>query len=333
MAHFWITIGVYLSICYICSGYAREEACKWNLNAELGLDPQSFDDGASYIAHLPNISDSIGCQSACCRRGDCQLAILGTPADGTAECFLVSCVNDGKDVCVLRPSSQFQVFRKMLVSPAQPTEGYARLHTCTECCTSPQLVGPCKAAHLRFYYDINTRSCKSFIYGGCQGNSNNFVSQEECESTCGGVIAKDIPNPKKSVDIKPKDPADHCLIPSDPGRCRAAFPMFYYDSKTRSCRQFIYGGCGGNANRFTSEEYCMKTCQGQEGHFQERGSTRDRWTPAFFLVATVAVISALLLAGLISMSVRKFKLTHLSPLDDKEDLLPEEELPSYMDTA
>lgn len=60
-------------------------------------------------------------------------------------------------------------------------------------------------------------------------------------------------------------PIDFCLMPSDPGRCRAAFSMFYYDSKTMSCQQFIYGGCGGNANRFNSEEECMKTCPSQEG--------------------------------------------------------------------
>lgn len=129
MAHFWIIIGLNLWICCISSGYATEEACKWDLKDELGLDPQSFDDGAS-SAHLPNISDSIGCQLACCRKGDCQLAILGTPADGTAECFLVSCMKDGKDVCVLRHSSQFKVFRKMVSPAAQLTEGYARLGTC-----------------------------------------------------------------------------------------------------------------------------------------------------------------------------------------------------------
>lgn len=129
MAHVWIITVLSLWICCFSSGYTKEEACKWDLENERGLDPESFDDGANSV-HLPHISDSIGCQQACCRKGDCQLAMLGTPADGTAECFLVSCMKDGKDVCVLRHSSQFKVFRK--VTPAaQQAEGNARNGTCT----------------------------------------------------------------------------------------------------------------------------------------------------------------------------------------------------------
>lgn len=127
MAHFWIIMGLNLWICYISSASTTEEPCKWDMKDEFGLHPQTFDDGASSV-HLPNISDSIGCQLACCRKRDCQLAMLGTPADGTTECFLVSCVKDGKDVCALRPNSQFKVFRKM--APAQPTEGFSRIRTC-----------------------------------------------------------------------------------------------------------------------------------------------------------------------------------------------------------
>ncbi|UYV83287.1 WFIKKN2 [Cordylochernes scorpioides] len=26
--------------------------------------------------------------------------------------------------------------------------------------------------------------CKSFIYGGCEGNKNNFETKEECEEAC-----------------------------------------------------------------------------------------------------------------------------------------------------
>lgn len=55
--------------------------------------------------------------------------------------------------------------------------------------------------------------------------------------------------------------------------------------------------------------------------------------PTVFFLVAVAVICALLLAGLISISVRKLKLAHQSALDDKEGLLPEHELPSCTDTA
>ncbi len=36
-----------------------------------------------------------------------------------------------------------------------------------------------------------------------------------------------------------------CKLDSDVGGCRGYFPMFYFDSETKSCESFIYGGCGG----------------------------------------------------------------------------------------
>lgn len=36
----------------------------------------------------------------------------------------------------------------------------------------------------RFYFDIDTGRCEFFEYGGCQGNANNFETQQECEEMC-----------------------------------------------------------------------------------------------------------------------------------------------------
>lgn len=78
----------------------------------MSLDPRSLDNGAS-SDHLPYVSDSAICQAACCGKDDCHLAMMATPADdGTPECFLVNCMKDGNDVCVLQPSNGFKVFRK-----------------------------------------------------------------------------------------------------------------------------------------------------------------------------------------------------------------------------
>ncbi|KAF5397065.1 Kunitz-type serine protease inhibitor NACI [Paragonimus heterotremus] len=51
-----------------------------------------------------------------------------------------------------------------------------------------------------------------------------------------------------------------CLFPPDGGNCLAYIPMFAYDAKVGECVPFIYGGCGGNANRFPSMNECMKQC-------------------------------------------------------------------------
>jgi hypothetical protein len=47
-------------------------------------------------------------------------------------------------------------------------------------CTQSQDIGPCKKSITRWYWDKERRVCRSFTYGGCGGNSNNFERSEEC---------------------------------------------------------------------------------------------------------------------------------------------------------
>ncbi|KAK3099596.1 hypothetical protein FSP39_006796 [Pinctada imbricata] len=44
------------------------------------------------------------------------------------------------------------------------------------------------------------------------------------------------------------------------GKCKAMFKNFYFDSSQSECVPFIYGGCGGNDNRFSSLEECEDAC-------------------------------------------------------------------------
>ena len=37
--------------------------------------------------------------------------------------------------------------------------------------------------------------------------------------------------------------------------------MYYYDSKANECYPFVYGGCGGNLNRFATEGSCLGRCR------------------------------------------------------------------------
>lgn len=45
------------------------------------------------------------------------------------------------------------------------------------------------------------------------------------------------------------------------GDCNNYEVMWYYDTKDQRCRQFYYGGCGGNENKFASEESCLQRCE------------------------------------------------------------------------
>ncbi|MGH0176974.1 UNVERIFIED_CONTAM: hypothetical protein FKN15_074443 [Acipenser sinensis] len=59
-------------------------------------------------------------------------------------------------------------------------------------CTEPPVTGPCRASHLRFYYDPYSTQCQRFTFGGCTGNDNNFKSAEECSAACSGVTQADV---------------------------------------------------------------------------------------------------------------------------------------------
>ncbi|XP_017520198.3 eppin isoform X1 [Manis javanica] len=51
-------------------------------------------------------------------------------------------------------------------------------------CSMPKEPGPCMAFLLRWWYDKKNDTCSSFIYGGCQGNNNNFQSKVMCQNMC-----------------------------------------------------------------------------------------------------------------------------------------------------
>lgn len=65
-----------------------------------------------------------------------------------------------------------------------------------EYCVPKAVTGPCRAAFPRWYYDAEKNSCASFIYGGCRGNKNSYLSQEACMQRCSGKSAEPIPGPQ-----------------------------------------------------------------------------------------------------------------------------------------
>ena len=49
---------------------------------------------------------------------------------------------------------------------------------------------------------------------------------------------------------------DICKLQPETGLCKAAFTRYYYDADTECCKEFIYGGCGGNDNNFNTQQEC-----------------------------------------------------------------------------
>ncbi|XP_055343468.1 papilin-like [Paramacrobiotus metropolitanus] len=148
-------------------------------------------------------------------------------------------------------------------------------------CTYPATRGPCRAFMPAYFHDIRDGLCKMFYYGGCQGNENRFLTRQECERTCSdapdtnelfpgraspGDTRSNLGSVFDRVALTGSGAASNpgrsniCSLPAEPGRCLAMIPSFFYDRDMGRCRQFIYGGCLGNANRFSTLDECQNFC-------------------------------------------------------------------------
>ena len=76
---------------------------------------------------------------------------------------------------------------------------------------------------------------------------NRFTTQEQCERQCGKFKGQDV-----------------CSQPKLIGRCVGRFTKYFYDMNVGRCKEFAYGGCEGNGNRFSSLGECETVCLVQE---------------------------------------------------------------------
>lgn len=68
-----------------------------------------------------------------------------------------------------------------------PSPNYSAEEVTTHDCQLPADPGPCVAEQIKFFYDVSTQRCRQFIYGGCEGNRNNFVTESDCQQSCSHI--------------------------------------------------------------------------------------------------------------------------------------------------
>ncbi|KAF3705128.1 Collagen alpha-1(VII) chain Long-chain collagen [Channa argus] len=61
---------------------------------------------------------------------------------------------------------------------------------------------------------------------------------------------------------------ERCLEPMSEGICSEYVLLWYFHQHSGDCRPFVYGGCGGNRNRFYSRDECQRWC-GKERRVEE----------------------------------------------------------------
>lgn len=66
-----------------------------------------------------------------------------------------------------------------------------------------------------------------------------------------------------------------CSLPAETGPCKASIKAWYYDSQKKTCKPFVYGGCGGNGNNFESRGKCDSRC----GRKYKRKHDQCLWPP------------------------------------------------------
>ncbi|XP_076464212.1 papilin-like isoform X2 [Babylonia areolata] len=180
---------------------------------------------------FPFLFPATPCMFANCPQGQaCQMK------EGKAVCVVISSTRPSVDVCNL---------------PADP--------------------GPCEALIPSFFFDKKDGTCKNFTYGGCQGNENRFASREDCENTCiadvpaveiGGTQTAGVSKPVGTPRPTTGKQNEICSLPAQTGLCRAYIPSFFFNSTSGQCQSYVYGGCGGNQNRFPSVQACQAACGG-----------------------------------------------------------------------
>uniref|UniRef100_A0A8C0JAT2 Tissue factor pathway inhibitor n=1 Tax=Chelonoidis abingdonii TaxID=106734 RepID=A0A8C0JAT2_CHEAB len=125
-----------------------------------------------------------------------------------------------------------------------------------------------------YYFNIQTRQCEMFEYGGCYGNENNFLTLEECQERC--VVPGQYPfsclpacplySYEHGLFFSPQslfstEKPNFCFMEQDPGICRGYFSRYFYNKESQQCEKFKYGGCLGNQNNFKALEECQIACQ------------------------------------------------------------------------
>ena len=74
--------------------------------------------------------------------------------------------------------------------------------------------GNCSDFTERFYFDSSLGRCQAFIFRGCQGNGNNFLTMNECENHCRHLLRYVEYTVKLILALMPAQSKWRCMVPN-----------------------------------------------------------------------------------------------------------------------
>uniref|UniRef100_A0A3P9LW93 Kunitz-type protease inhibitor 1 n=1 Tax=Oryzias latipes TaxID=8090 RepID=A0A3P9LW93_ORYLA len=153
-------------------GPCRAAFPRWQYDATQGLCTEFHFGGCN--ANENNYLSENDCMSACQGVKDSKQRSIH-PSEGLDDCTNTT---DGESCIKLN-----QTFSRLLSINLSERK--------IQCTDAPR-TGPCRASIPRWFYDPLKLKCYSFIFGGCNGNENNFEDETTCMETCKDVSEKDL---------------------------------------------------------------------------------------------------------------------------------------------
>ncbi|MGH0117066.1 UNVERIFIED_CONTAM: hypothetical protein FKN15_028178 [Acipenser sinensis] len=98
-----------------------------------------------------------------------------------ADCEEMCLVERGKDPCQLEEEPG--PCRLIIIRYFFSTISQKSLNV-PDFCLTPAEEGSCAASVKRYFYNSTQEKCQQFVYSGCGGNNNNFISKKDCRKTC-----------------------------------------------------------------------------------------------------------------------------------------------------
>uniref|UniRef100_A0A8D1U195 Pancreatic trypsin inhibitor n=1 Tax=Sus scrofa TaxID=9823 RepID=A0A8D1U195_PIG len=114
------------------------------------------------------------------------IVLGGVQEPGLVEAFIVKKCPSNRARCEMKERDQCTKHRQCpnKMNCCKFACGKKCLNIKQDVCSLPKKTGPCLAYLPRWWYDKEKKVCSRFIYGGCQGNNNNFQSENVCKDIC-----------------------------------------------------------------------------------------------------------------------------------------------------